>query len=35
MIMDGKIRGYRANARLHRVDLNEIDQAMQPFGGVA
>lgn len=35
MIMDGKICGYRSNARLIRVDLNEIDAAMQPFGGAA
>lgn len=33
MIMDGKIRGYRSNARLIRVDLNELDAAMRPFGG--
>ncbi|WP_420220412.1 excisionase family DNA-binding protein [Mycobacterium marinum] len=33
MIADGKICGYRSNARLIRVDLNEIDAAMQPFGG--
>lgn len=35
MITDGKIRGYRSNARLIRVDLNEVDAAMQPFGGAA
>jgi excisionase family DNA binding protein len=34
-ITDGKIRGYRANARLYRVDLNEIDAAMQPFGAAS
>jgi hypothetical protein len=35
MITDGKIRGYRTNQRLVRVDLNEIDAALQPFGGAA
>lgn len=35
MITDGKVRGYRINARLYRVDLNEIDAALQPFGGAA
>lgn len=29
----GKFRAYRLNRRLVRVDLNEIDAAMQPFGG--
>jgi excisionase family DNA binding protein len=32
-IADGVIRGYRINARVVRVDLNELDAAMQPFGG--
>lgn len=35
MIADGKIRGYRVNSRLYRVDLNEVDAALQPFGGAA
>jgi excisionase family DNA binding protein len=35
MITEGKFRGYRSNARLIRVDLNEVDAAMQPFGGDA
>lgn len=35
MISDGKFRGYRANARLFRVDLNEVDAALEPFGGAA
>lgn len=35
MITDGKICGYRTNQRLIRVDLNEIDAALQPFGGAA
>jgi excisionase family DNA binding protein len=32
-IAEGRINGYRINARLIRVDLNELDAAMQPFGG--
>jgi excisionase family DNA binding protein len=32
-ISQGKIRGYRINARVIRVDLNELDGAMEPFGG--
>lgn len=35
MIADGRITGYRNGSRLVRIDLNEIDQAMQPFGGGA
>ena len=35
MIADGRINGYRAGTRLVRVDLNEIDTAMQKFGGAA
>lgn len=35
LITDGKLRGYRANQRLYRVDLNELDAAMEPFGGDA
>ncbi|CNH33180.1 DNA binding domain-containing protein [Mycobacterium tuberculosis] len=34
-ISQGKITGYRMNARVIRVDLNEIDAAFQPFGGAA
>ncbi|WJG11649.1 excisionase family DNA-binding protein [Gordonia sp. Swx-4] len=34
MIADGRLRGYR-NGRLIRLDLNEIDASMQPFGGAA
>jgi excisionase family DNA binding protein len=34
-ITQGKITGYRINARVIRVDLNEVDGAMQPFGGAA
>ncbi|BBZ38727.1 excisionase family DNA-binding protein [Mycobacterium conspicuum] len=35
MIADGRITGYRSGSRLVRVDLNEIDAAMKPFGGAA
>ncbi len=33
MVADGRITGYRSGTRLVRVDLNEIDAAMRPFGG--
>jgi excisionase family DNA binding protein len=35
MIADGRLTGYRGGNRLVRLDLNEIDAAMQPFGGAA
>ena len=35
MIADGRLTGYRSGPRLVRVDLNEVDTAMRPFGGVA
>jgi len=35
MIADGRLTGYRSGTRLVRVDLNEIDAAMRPFGGGA
>lgn len=35
MISDGRLTGYRNGKRLVRVDLNEIDAAMKPFGGGA
>lgn len=35
MISDGRLTGYRSGRRLVRVDLNEIDDAMRPFGGAA
>lgn len=35
MIADGRLTGYRSGSRLVRVDLNEIDTAMKPFGGGA
>lgn len=35
-IADGRLRGYRAHgAKLIRLDLNEVDAAMRPFGGAA
>ncbi len=33
MIADGRITGFRSGSRLVRVDLDEIDAAMRPFGG--
>jgi excisionase family DNA binding protein len=33
MLTDGRLTGYRSGARLVRLDLDEIDAAMQPFGG--
>jgi excisionase family DNA binding protein len=33
MISDGRLTGYRSGGKLVRVDLNEVDDAMQPFGG--
>lgn len=33
MIADGRLTGYRSGGRLIRVDLNELDAAMKPFGG--
>lgn len=35
MIADGRLRGYRNGPRMIRLDLNEIDAAMTPFGGAA
>jgi excisionase family DNA binding protein len=35
MIPDGRLTGYRSGNRLVRVDLNEVDAAMRPFGGAA
>ena len=35
MIADGRLRGYRCGPKLVRLDLNEVDAAMQPFGGAA
>ncbi|KEF99972.1 MULTISPECIES: excisionase family DNA-binding protein [Mycobacterium] len=33
MIADGRLRGYRSGHRLVRLRIDEIDAAMQPFGG--
>jgi excisionase family DNA binding protein len=33
MIADGRLTAYRSGTRLVRLDLNELDAAMQPFGG--
>ncbi|MBR7193730.1 excisionase family DNA-binding protein [Gordonia sp. SCSIO 19800] len=35
MIADGRICGYRNGRKVIRVDLNEVDAAMRPFGGAA
>jgi excisionase family DNA binding protein len=35
MIADGRLTGYRSGGRLIRLDLNEVDAAMKPFGGAA
>jgi excisionase family DNA binding protein len=33
MIRDGRLVGYRIGARFIRLDLNEVDAALQEFGG--
>lgn len=35
MIADGRLRAYRNGRNIIRLDLNEIDAAMTPFGGAA
>ncbi len=35
MVADGRLTAYRSGTRLVRLDLNEVDAAMQPFGGAA
>jgi len=35
MIADGRLVGYRLGARVVRVNLDDLDAAMQPFGGAA
>lgn len=35
MIADGRLTGYRASGRLVRIDLDELDAVMKPFGGAA
>jgi excisionase family DNA binding protein len=33
MISAGRLTGYRNGTRLVRVDLDEVDRIMEPFGG--
>jgi excisionase family DNA binding protein len=33
MVFDGRLTAYRSGRRLVRLDLDEIDAAMVPFGG--
>lgn len=33
MVADGRLRAYRSGGRVVRIDLNELDAAMEPFGG--
>ncbi|MGQ9408944.1 excisionase family DNA-binding protein [Mycobacterium sp. 1164985.4] len=33
MIADGRLTGYRMGKRFIRLDLDEVDAAMVPFGG--
>jgi excisionase family DNA binding protein len=33
MIADGRLTAYRSGARLIRLRIDEIDAAMQPYGG--
>jgi excisionase family DNA binding protein len=35
MISDGRLTGYRAGRRVVRLRVDEIDGAMEPFGGAA
>ncbi|OBI53598.1 excisionase family DNA-binding protein [Mycobacterium sp. E787] len=35
MVAQGRIRAYRNGPRLVRIDLNEVDAAMTPYGGGA
>ena len=35
IIADGRLRGYRSGRRVVRLRVDEIDAAMQPFGGAA
>lgn len=35
MIADGRLRAYRNGKRFIRLDLNEVDESMRPFGGAA
>lgn len=33
MVADGRLRAYRSGGRVVRIDLNELDASMEPFGG--
>jgi excisionase family DNA binding protein len=33
MVKSGRLTGYRNGPRIIRVDLNEIDAVMEPYGG--
>ncbi|NOP96957.1 excisionase family DNA-binding protein [Mycolicibacterium fortuitum] len=35
MIRDGRLTGYRIPPRMTRLDLNELDALVTPFGGAA
>jgi excisionase family DNA binding protein len=35
MIADGRLRAYRLGPRVVRLRLDEIEAALQPFGGAA
>ncbi len=35
MVSDGRLTAYSCGRRLVRLDLNEVDAAMQPVGGAA
>lgn len=35
MIADGRLNGYRNGRKCIRLDLNEVDASMKPFGGAA
>jgi len=33
MITDGRLTGYRLSPKFIRLDLDEVDAALQPYGG--
>lgn len=33
MLAEGRLRGYRNGNRFVRLDLDEVDASMQPYGG--
>ncbi|MGB3353293.1 MAG: excisionase family DNA-binding protein [Mycobacterium sp.] len=35
MVADGRLTGYRIGNSRTRLDLNEVDAAMKPYGGAA